>query len=62
MEFSVRCFTCGAVIGDLYDEYKKLLPQGADKAFAQLGIERYCCKRMFVSHVEMIDTINKYSK
>lgn len=62
MEFPVRCFTCGAVIGDLYEEYKKLVPQGADKALDQLGVTRYCCRRMFVSHVEMIETINKYNR
>ncbi len=62
MEFPVRCFTCGAVIGDLYAEYKRILPQSADKALDQLGVTRYCCRRMFVSHVELIDTINKYNK
>lgn len=62
MEFPVRCFTCGAVIGDLYEEYKKLSPQGTDKALDQLGITRYCCRRMFVSHVEMVEVINKYNK
>jgi DNA-directed RNA polymerase subunit N len=62
MEFPVRCFTCGAVIGDLYEEYKKLLPQGQDKALDQLGVKRYCCRRMFVSHVEMIEVINRYNR
>lgn len=62
MEFPVRCFTCGRVIGDLYEEYKKLIPQGADKSLDQLGINRYCCRRMFVSHVEMNEIINKYHK
>lgn len=62
MEFPVRCFTCGTVIGDLYSEYKKILPQGADKALDQLGINRYCCRRMFVSHIEMIEILNKYNK
>ncbi|VVB98250.1 DNA-directed RNA polymerase subunit N [uncultured archaeon] len=62
MEFPVRCFTCGAVIGDLYEEYKKLLPQGPDKALDQLGVTRYCCRRMFVSHVEMIEIINRYNR
>ena len=52
MEFPVRCFTCGSVIGDLYEEYKKLSPEGADKALDQLGVKRYCCRRMFISHVE----------
>ncbi len=62
MEFPVRCFTCGAVIGDLYEEYKKLSPQGTAKALDQLGVTRYCCRRMFVSHVEMNEVINKYNR
>ncbi len=62
MEFPVRCFTCGAVIGDKYEEYKRLLPQGADKALDSLGFNRYCCRRMFVSHVEAVEGLNKYNK
>ncbi|MEW6529148.1 MAG: DNA-directed RNA polymerase subunit N [Candidatus Micrarchaeota archaeon] len=62
MEFPIRCFTCGAVIGDMYDEYKNLLSQGAEKALNKLGVNRYCCRRMFISHVEMKDIITKYSK
>lgn len=62
LEFPVRCFTCGSVIGDLYEEYKKLAPSGADKALNQLGVKRYCCRRMFISHVEMEETQGKYSK
>lgn len=62
MEFPVRCFTCGAVIGDLYEEYKTLQPQGADKALDKLGVTRYCCRRMFISHVEMATTVTKYIK
>ncbi len=63
MEFPVRCFTCGGVIGDLYEEYKKLSPaQGADKALDSLGVTRYCCRRMFVSHIEMAETLNRYNK
>ncbi len=63
MEFPVRCFSCGAVIGDLYENYKDLLKnKSADVALDELGVERYCCRRMFVSHVEVIDTISKYPR
>jgi DNA-directed RNA polymerase subunit N len=61
LEFPVRCFTCGAVVGDLYEEYKKLAKEkGAAQALDSLGVERYCCRRMFISHVEMMDVISKY--
>lgn len=62
MEFPVRCFTCGSVIGDKYEDYKKLSPQGADKALDQLGVKRYCCRRMFVSFVEIVGETSKYNK
>jgi DNA-directed RNA polymerase subunit N len=63
MEFPVRCFSCGAVIGHLYEEYKKgLETEGAEQVLNKMGIERYCCRRMFVSHVEGMDLIKRYKK
>jgi len=63
MEFPVRCFSCGAVIGDLYEQYKSLSKEkGAEAALNDLGLDRYCCRRMFVSHVEIIEKISKYPR
>ncbi|MFA5412338.1 MAG: DNA-directed RNA polymerase subunit N [Candidatus Micrarchaeia archaeon] len=63
MEFPVRCFSCGAVIGHLYEEYKKgLETEGAEQVLNKMGIERYCCRRMFVSHVEGMDLVKRYKK
>ncbi len=63
LEFPVRCFTCGAVIGDLYQQYKKLIKEkSVDVALDELGIERYCCRRMFISHVEIMENVLKYKK
>lgn len=64
MEFPVRCFTCGKVIGHLYEQYKKFLADGKKpkEAMDELGIHRYCCRRMFISHVELEDEVIKYRK
>lgn len=63
MEFPVRCFSCGAVIGDLYEQYKTLSKErSSEAALNDLGVERYCCRRMFISHVEIIDKISKYPR
>ena len=63
MEFPVRCFSCGAVIGHLYEEYKKgLETDTAEQVLNKMGIERYCCRRMFVSHVEGMDLVKRYKK
>lgn len=63
MEFPVRCFTCGAVIGDLYEHYKNAIKEKSiDVTLDELGVERYCCRRMFISHVDLIETMLKYQR
>lgn len=64
MYFPVRCFTCGAVIGHLYEEYSKGIKAGKKPAemLNELDIRRYCCRRMFLSHVEVMDKVSKYPK
>lgn len=63
MEFPVRCFTCGAVIGHMYEDYKKALEaKPAGQVLDEMGIERYCCRRMFISHVEGIDILKRYKR
>ncbi|MFA5746324.1 MAG: DNA-directed RNA polymerase subunit N [archaeon] len=60
----VRCFSCGQVVADKYDEYVRLTTQekkSAEDALNILGINKYCCRRMFLTHVEVIDDIMKYN-
>ena len=60
----VRCFTCGKVIGDKWEEFKKRVSEGEDtkKVLDDLSIERYCCRRIFISHVEVMEELLKYVK
>jgi DNA-directed RNA polymerase subunit N len=63
MEFPVRCFTCGAVIGDRYEKYKAGLEnKSAGELLDEMGIDRYCCRRMFLGHVEGMEAIKKYRR
>lgn len=64
MIFPVRCFTCGAVIGDKWEEFKERVSRGESpgKVLDDLGVKRYCCRRMFLSHIEAIDMILQYEK
>lgn len=60
MIIPIRCFTCGKVIGSLYDEYQRRLDEGkksSKEILDSLGLDRYCCRRMIVSHVDLIDEI-----
>jgi DNA-directed RNA polymerase subunit N len=64
MIIPVRCFTCGKVIGDRWEEFSRRTKQGEDsgKVLDELGMKRYCCRRMFISHVEVIDELLRYGE
>ena len=64
MIIPVRCFTCGKVIAGKWEPWKEMVEAGQNKtdAFAKLGMKRYCCKRMFLGHVDLIDKVNLYSE
>ncbi|MGQ9759127.1 MAG: DNA-directed RNA polymerase subunit N [Candidatus Methanomethylicaceae archaeon] len=57
MIIPIRCFTCGKVIGDKWEEFKKATLEGKNPAevLDSMGIKRYCCRRMFLSHIDLID-------
>ena len=60
----VRCFTCGAVVADKQEKYAEAVKKG-DKPAAvmdKLGVKRYCCRRMFVAHVSIVDDLIKYGR
>lgn len=59
MIIPVRCFTCGKVIGSSYPVYMNRVRMGEDpqKVLDDLGLERYCCRRMIVSHADLMDEV-----
>tara|TARA_B100001996_G_scaffold257367_1_gene200098 strand:+ start:720 stop:926 length:207 start_codon:yes stop_codon:yes gene_type:complete len=63
MLIPVRCFSCGKVIAHLWDQYDERTKAGEDAGdvLTDLGIKRYCCRRMFVSHVDLIDDVAPFS-
>jgi len=62
MMVPVRCFTCGKVIGQAWEEYKRRVDQGEDpgKVMTELGLKRYCCRQVFISNVDMLKEINQF--
>jgi DNA-directed RNA polymerase subunit N len=62
MIIPVRCFTCGYPIAAKWEEFKKRIAEGEDprKVLDQLGIKRYCCRRMFLSHVDLFQEVIRY--
>lgn len=64
MEIPVRCFTCGKTIGHKYKKYKQKISKGKTKkkALDEIGLEKYCCRRMILSHKDLIDEVKNYRK
>ena len=73
MIIPVRCFTCGKVISQVYEEFKKRYeeyqkviktgekPKETPKDILDdLGVDRYCCRRMIKSHVDLIQESASY--
>ena len=55
----VRCFTCGNLIADKFEDYQTRTKSGEApaKALDLLGIKRYCCRRMLLTSIETIHQI-----
>ncbi|MBI0583056.1 MAG: DNA-directed RNA polymerase subunit N [Methanomassiliicoccus sp.] len=59
MIIPVRCFTCGKVVGGVYQTYLKRVQLGEDpqQVLDDLGLQRYCCRRMIVAHADLVDEV-----
>ena len=55
----VRCFTCGNLVADKFEEYQNKVKSGEEptKILELLGIERYCCRRMLLTTLETIQQV-----
>ena len=64
MIIPVRCMACGKPVGHLWDEFKERIAGGEErkKVMDDLGLERYCCRALFLGHVDLIDTSAQFKK
>ena len=55
----IRCFTCGALVGEKYSIFNEQIKDGGDpsKVMNSMKINRYCCRRMLLSNVNIIDHV-----
>ena len=58
----IRCFSCNKVIANKWERYQEDIKTGMSKkdALDKAGLIRYCCRRMFLSHVDLIDKMLQY--
>ena len=72
MLIPIRCFTCGKIISNKYEKYLELVEGRKkkekyinnqdknidnDDIFKELKLKRYCCRRMLLTHVDLIEIL-----
>jgi DNA-directed RNA polymerases I, II, and III subunit RPABC5 len=61
MIIPIRCFTCSRVIGNKWERFVELLRDNPEsRVLDELGLKRYCCRRMMLTHVDLILKLLEY--
>jgi len=64
MIIPIRCISCGKPVGHLWEEYQERIAKGEDrkKILDDLGLERYCCRSLFMGHVDLAEVAAAFKK
>jgi|TARA_Y100000310_G_scaffold344346_2_gene456593 DNA-directed RNA polymerase subunit N (RpoN/RPB10) len=64
MIIPVRCMGCSKPVAQLWEEYQEQVSKGTDKktALDNVGLKRYCCRGLFLGHIDLIDTVAQFKK
>jgi len=69
MLIPIRCFSCGNIIANKYDKFLELFNKKKKKKnfdelkmdntniFKELKLKRYCCRRMLLTNIDIIDKL-----
>jgi DNA-directed RNA polymerase subunit N len=60
----IRCFTCGKLLGDKFEEFERRVAAGEDpkRVLDELGVERYCCRAVMVTSIDAMSEIEKFKR
>ncbi|MFX0094902.1 MAG: DNA-directed RNA polymerase subunit N [Candidatus Hodarchaeota archaeon] len=63
MLIPVRCFTCGKLVGHLYEPFQQRIENGENEkaVLDEMGLNRYCCRRMLITHVDLIEEVIQFT-
>ena len=64
MIIPVRCFSCGKPISQFWDSYKERTGKGeeAKKVLDSMGVEKFCCRGIFLSNVDLTKEVGKFER
>ena len=65
MIIPVRCQSCGKPIGHLWEKFLEKTDnktKDVKLTLDELGVKRYCCRAIFLGHIDLIDDIAMFKK
>jgi DNA-directed RNA polymerase subunit N len=64
MIIPIRCISCGKPVAHLWEAYNERIKKGEErkKILDELGLKRFCCRALFLGHVDLIDDIAEYKR
>ena len=64
MIIPIRCISCGKPVAQHWEKFKKEVESGKDpkKVLDKMGMDKYCCRSLFLTHVDLIDYTVKFKK
>jgi DNA-directed RNA polymerase subunit N (RpoN/RPB10) len=64
MIIPIRCFSCGKPLAHLWEQYKKRIAEGEQpkKVLDELGLERFCCRSVFLGQTDLVELVSKFKK
>jgi DNA-directed RNA polymerase subunit N len=64
MIIPIRCYACGKPVAHLWEQYKERVAKGENRkeVLDELGLDRYCCRALFLGHLDLVDTAAEFKK
>ncbi len=56
--------SCGKPVAHLWEGYLERIKNGDNrkKVLDELELERYCCRALFLGHVDLLETVARFKK
>ncbi len=64
MIIPIRCFSCAKPVGHFWEEFQIRTEKGENtkKVLDSLGLERYCCRGLFLGHIDLMDIAGEFKR
>lgn len=62
MIIPIRCISCGTPISGKWEKYKEKVSKGQEpgKVLDELGIAKYCCRALFLTHKDLLKEVSRF--